>query len=180
MATLNERQAECLHTCLDSCLNLAYPTFEEIEEHGEYIEKLLPLLEWNKDFKQKDYVISLLKGLVHIGKCLGAIGKDVRHGNQPLPFHLVDRDSFNDPEVFDQALRDVLLEHGDMAWGNNVANFFLTNPDGSVPGEHPLAETHPHGSLSAQLEADLNRQKLASRFKDGTIDGKGDHQRTSL
>lgn len=188
---LNSRQIECLQTCMDSCQNVAYPSLGLVEEVGEYVEKLLPLVEWSDDFAERDRLCMLLKGIVHNAACIAAINKQVRHRSMPVPFRLKSSLGNGDPKLYAERIESLRQELGDVSWMLNVADFHVANafdldrsPEYETPGHDvdggatrrkPVVLAPTAESLAA-----LNRDKLQARRQQGTIDAKGDSVRTSL
>lgn len=165
--TINERQTQALETCMPSCRNLAYPTCGGIEEHGEYIEKLLERIEWNPEFNDRERLESLLRNIVDVAKQIGIVGKQVRHGTVPVPFSL---------KVCDEAL---IHEMGDRNWNHNVEGFYLTHPDGTDPTVINQEFEDDYKS-SIEMICIKNYDKLQQRLKNNTIDGQGDNERKAF
>lgn len=168
--SLNERQREQLSTCMDSCRNIAYPSLGLVEEVGEYIQKLLFLIQWDPAFPERDHLLMLLRGISTSAEAVGRINKAVRHGSMPKPFTLR---SFDDPDIAADRIEALQKELGVVDWMVAASHFFSSNPDGTDP-------TAPDCPMTAQFMADQNYRKLAERRAMGTIDGRGDTQRSSI
>lgn len=125
--TLNDRQLECLRTCMPSCWNVAYPSLGLVEELGEYIEKLLPIVEWSPDYPDRAHLEMLLKGIVHNARCIAAISKQVRHKSIPVPFVLKSSLGNGDPTLYQERITAIRQELGDISWMLNVTDFFIVN-----------------------------------------------------
>lgn len=170
--TLNDRQRQELSTCLDSCRNLAYPSLGIVEEVGEYIEKLLCLIDWNKDFaRERPHLEFLLRGIATNAYAIGRYAKQMRHTGI-VPFALKAENPDENP-FFLSRLEDIQKELGDVHWMTDVAHFYTTYHDGEDP-------TSPDCPMTAQQMADQNYRKLAERRAMHTIDGQGDTQRTAV
>lgn len=170
--TLNDRQRQQLSTCMNSCRNIAYPSLGLIEEAGEYIQKLIYMIVWNKDFpeSERDHLLMLMRGIATSAYAIGRINKAIRHGEYPQPFTLRD---FDDPDINAQRIEALQKELGDIDWMVNAAHFYTVFPAGTDP-------TQPEQPMTAQFLADQNYAKLAARRLQDTIDGKGDTIRTSI
>ena len=170
--TLNERQREELSTCLDSCRNLAYPSLGLVEEVGEYIQKLLCLIDWNKDFaKERPHLEMLLRGIATNAYAIGRYAKQMRHTGI-VPFSLKSDDLDENPFFLDR-LEAIQKELGDVHWMTDAAHFYTNFIDGTNP-------TDPDIQMTAQQMADQNYRKLAERRAMNTIDGQGDTNRSSV
>lgn len=169
---LNDRQRQQLATCMPSCRNIAYPSLGLVEEVGEYVQKLIYMITWNKDFpaKEKDRLLFLLQGIATNAYAVGRLNKEVRHGTYPQPFAIKEFDDDDTRVVRIEALQKEL---GDIDWMVNAAHFYSINPDGADP-------TLPEASMTAQTMAEQNYVKLAARRLQNTIDGQGDNQRQHI
>lgn len=172
--TLNERQREELSTCLPSCRNIAYPSLGMCEETAEYIQKLLYLINWNKQFSasERAHLEELLKGFCHLGIAIGAYAKRFRHEGI-VPFTLKKEEDVEFPELLRERIEGLQKECGDMHWMVDAIDFYIAHPAGTDP-------TLPDAIMTAQQTADQNYQKLAERRVQNTIDGKGDTKRSAL
>lgn len=168
---LNERQAECLSTCMDSCRNIAYPSLGLAEETGEYLEKLMAAVSWNENFKERTHLEYLIKGFAFIGKCIGRYAKQMRHDNI-TPFSLPNITDENMQEQWKQIHDGLIKELGDVEWMLNVASFYAVYADGETETDVDY--------MTADIVAIMNRQKLLKRKAEGTIDSKGDDKRTAI
>lgn len=169
---LNDRQRQQLSTCMPSCRNIAYPSLGLVEEIGEYIQKLIYMITWNKDFpaKEKDHLLFLLNGIATNAYAVGRLNKEVRHGTYPQPFMLKE---FEEEHICIERTEALQKELGDIDWMVNAAHFYSVNCDGTDP-------TSPNAPMTAQMMADQNYAKLAERRLKNTIDGQGDTTRTHI
>lgn len=169
---INDRQRQQLSTCMPSCRNIAYPSLGLVEEVGEYIQKLIYMITWNKDFpaKEKDRLLFLLNGIATNAYAVGRLNKEVRHGTYPQPFMLKE---FEEEHISIERTEALQKELGDIDWMVNAAHFYSVNCDGTDP-------TSPNAPMTAQQMADQNYAKLAERRLQNTIDGQGDTTRTHI
>ena len=169
---INDRQRQQLSTCMPSCRNIAYPSLGLVEEVGEYIQKLIYMITWNKDFpaKEKEHLLFLLKGIATNAYAVGRLNKEVRHGTYPQPFALKE---FDDEATHIERVESLQKELGDIDWMVSASHFYSVHCDGTDP-------TIPDCPMTAQQMADQNFAKLAERRLQNTIDGKGDTTRTHL
>ena len=167
---LNERQAQCLSTCMESCRNIAYTELGALEEAGEFLEKLLPLVTWNPEFKDRTRLEELLKGLVYVTECIGKYAKQMRHDGI-IPFELK-RPEEVDEKKWKEWIKGLLLEGGDENWMWNVKMFYVCYSTGAFEQDQDF--------MNAMIVAMMNFMKLQQRKKEGTIDGKGDNKRTKI
>lgn len=167
---MNERQAQCLSTCMESCRNIAYPELGGWEEKGEFLQKLLPLVTWNPDFKDRTRLEELLKGLVYVTGCIGKYAKQMRHDGI-IPFELKKPEEV-DEKKWSEWIKGLLLEGGDENWMWNVKMFYVCYGTGAFEQDQDF--------MNAMIVAMMNWQKLQKRKKEGTIDGKGDNERSSI
>lgn len=172
---LNERQRQELSTCMESCRNISYPSLGLVEEVGEYIQKLLYLINWNNEFpeSERNHLTMLLNGIVTNAVAIGRLNKEVRHGTYPQPFSLKDPGLAEFPEFLLERISGLQKELGDVHWMVDAAHFYTVYRDGTDP-------TDPKYEPTAQLMADQNYRKLAERRAQNTIDGKGDSTRSTL
>lgn len=182
---INDRQRQQLSTCMSSCRNIAYPSLGLVEEVGEYIQKLIYMIQWNPAFpvKEKDHLLFLLQGIATNAYAVGRLNKEVRHGTYPQPFTLKHSPSAatvfeasaedDDNSFFQERVVSLQKELGDIDWMVNAAHFFTIHPDGTDP-------TAPDCPMTAQLMHDQNYAKLAERRLQNTIDGQGDTTRTNI
>lgn len=189
--SLNERQRQQLSTCMASCRNIAYPSLGLVEEVGEYIQKLLYMIDWNTAFpaSERDHLLMLLRGISTSAEAVGRINKMIRHGSYPQPFSLkpdyiacnrasvtgVMSDSLGEsPNPFaSDRIEALQKELGDVDWMVSASHFYTVHPDGTDP-------ISPDAAMTAQFLADQNYRKLAERRAQSTIDGKGDSSRSSI
>ena len=173
--TLNDRQREVLSTCLPSCQNIVYPSLGAAEELAEYLQKLKYMVNWNDQLpaQERDHLLSLIDGFIHLGLALGAYAKRFRHEGL-APFELKDlhRD-FEFPELAVDRFEALVKEAGDVKWMLDAIDFYLYHPAQTDPRD-------PASEMTSQLTADQNFRKLQQRLSEHTIDGKGDEQRTSV
>lgn len=167
---INERQRQQLSTCMSSCRNIAYPSLGLVEEIGEYIQKLIYMITWNKDFHEKDRLLLLLQGIATNAYAVGRLNKAIRHGDFPRPFNLKE---FDDEDICIERTEALQKELGDIDWMVNAAHFYTVHCDGTDP-------TDPRVAMTAQQMHDQNFAKLAERRINNTIDGQGDEKRTSV
>lgn len=167
---MNERQAQCLSTCMESCRNIAYPELGGWEEKGEFLQKLLPLVTWNPEFKDRTRLEELLKGLVYVTACIGKYAKQMRHDGI-IPFELKKPEEV-DEKKWSEWIKGLLLEGGDENWMWNVKMFYVTYETGAFERDADF--------MNAMIVAMMNAMKLQQRKKDGTIDGKGDEKRLAI
>lgn len=169
---INDRQRQQLSTCMSSCRNISYPSLGLVEEVGEYVQKLIYSIQWNKDFptREKDHLLMLLHGISTIAYAVGRINKEVRHGTLPQPFGIKD---FGDEQVRIERLEELQMELGDIDWMVNATHFYTVHADGTDP-------TSPDCPMTAQMMNDQNYAKLAERRLLGTIDGCGDKKREHI
>lgn len=174
--TSDERQAQALSTCMDSCRNICYPTLALCEETAELMEKLLAIVEWNPqmDEEKKKFLLSWLRTFIQAGKQIGIFAKAVRHENficYDIP-QLPDTASVSERAALAEKMRLLRLEAGDVKWEAVVADFYLVHPAGTtLDAQHPATSEETDG---------MNWQKLSARHKANTIDGKGDEKRTHI
>lgn len=170
--TLNDRQSQELSTCLASCRNIAYPSLGLVEEVGEYIQKLLCVINWDKDFAhERPHLEMLLRGIATNAYAIGRYAKQMRHTGI-VPFALKQEDPDENPFFIDR-IEALQKELGDVHWMTDAAHFYTVHPDGTDP-------TALDVSMTAQLMADQNYRKLAERRAMQTIDGQGDNERTAV
>ncbi len=167
---MNKRQAECLSTCMESCRNICYPELGAWEEAGEFLQKFLPMVTWNPEFKDRQRLEELLKGLVYVTQCIGKYAKQMRHDGI-IPFELIKPEEVSE-EKWNEQIKGLLLEGGDENWMWNSKMFYLRHKTGEI-------EQDPD-RMNADIVCDMNREKLQKRKKEGTIDGKGDDNRTKI
>lgn len=169
---INDRQRQQLSTCMPSCRNIAYPSLGLVEEVGEYIQKLIYMITWNKDFpsSEKDHLLFLLQGIANNAYAVGRLNKEVRHGTYPQPFTVKD---FEEETTNIDRIESLQKELGDIDWMVSAAHFYSVNEDGTDP-------TVPGCPMTAQHMHEQNFAKLAERRLQNTIDGKGDTVRTHI
>lgn len=158
--TLNERQDQICSTCMHTCENLAYPVLGAIEEMGEFIGKLPRIADFDESNPDISYIRHLLRGIETNALALGAFAKAIRHGSMAAPFKLSRMADDEDYESYLHRLDEAVKEIGDIEWDLNVTLRQL--------------------GYTAQHSANLNWRKLQERKANGTIDGRGDNERTSI
>lgn len=174
--TTNERQAQVLSTCMESCRNIAYPTLGLCEETAELMEKLLDIVEWNPELEEskKKFLLSWIRTFIQAGRQIGTFAKAGRHENFVL-YHipqLPDTASVTERAEHNEKLRKARLELGDVKWMALGADFYLVYRAGvTLDDEH---------SATAQETDEMNWEKLSRRKRENTIDGKGDEKRTHI
>ena len=170
--TINDRQRQQLSTCMPSCRNIAYPSLGLVEEVGEYIQKLIYMIQWNPAFPacEKNHLLMLLQGIATNAYAVGRINKAIRHGDFTQPFEIKE---FDDEDICSERTEALQKELGDIDWMVNAAHFYTVNPDGTDP-------TDKDCPMTAQQMHDQNYRKLAERRVMNTIDGQGDNQRSAI
>lgn len=139
---------------MDSCRNIAYPTFGAIEELGEFVEKLLRVISTDEASQLRQSAIIVLELMKGVGSGAQFISKAVRH-NTATPPIAIDNLKLN-PDT-----QEILKsEIGDVLWNLNLLCQQL--------------------GFTLDDAAAYNLQKLAKRKRDQTIDANGDTARTPL
>lgn len=152
--TFPEYTPAALSTCMDSCRNIAYPTFGAIEELGELVTKLLRVISTNDASQLHHSAVIVLDQMSGVAQGAQHISKAVRHGSVEPPIVI------DNMKLTPDTQESLKSEIGDVLWNLNLLC-------------HQLGFTLDDASA-------YNLQKLAKRKRDQTIDGNGDTTRTNL
>lgn len=146
---LNKYQEQAMTTCMESSNNVAYMFLNLLGEAGELTEKVAETI---TDKAEKKLLLKIVKML----KQQGARAKELRKNPDTLEAdnlrHVYNRLRYAD----DEQRKGLIHELGDVEWQRSGLMYVL--------------------GMSAELVAQQNLDKLASRQERGKIDGDGDNR----